>query len=134
VGKVGYRGEPVDVWSAGCVLFAFVCGHLPFQAGAQRLAPQMEWPAVIQGSLRDLLSSMLLHNPRERVALRGVATSAWLRAAHEPHLNAPRPSHVRSHSQTHSSRQAVSQHAVPWARPAARVQVVDADASCCQAG
>ncbi len=143
---MSYRAEGCDVWSAGCVLYALVCGHLPFQNGAQRHGRIcIAWPAHMSCALRDLLSHMLLFNPRERVGLHSVASAAWLRPLLHPHPHlsptvsrqSQSPSTARAHMHTHAHMQTAG-HAHANARapaahphPLAPCRAAVAASACC---
>lgn len=80
-----YKGTEVDIWSAGVVLYAMVCGQLPFndnsipklyrkiQTGLQTL------PSFISPGLGDLLRKMLTCDPSKRITIREILIHEWFR-------------------------------------------------------
>ena len=84
-----YAGPEVDVWSCGVILYALLCGSLPFddenipslfkkiKAGAYAL------PSHLSPGARDLIPRMLLVDPLKRVTLPEVRAHPWF-ALHLP--------------------------------------------------
>lgn len=75
----------MDVWSLGVVLFAMVCGYLPFHAGGDRQALCRKimkghyTPSdFISPEVRDLLSQMLTVDPEARISLKQVLGHPWV--------------------------------------------------------
>lgn len=64
-----YDGLKADIWSMGIVLFAMVCGHLPFDdKEEQRLFSKIVYshfqiPSYLSTPLTDILKRMLIKNP-----------------------------------------------------------------------
>jgi len=85
VARRHYEGPPVDVWSLGVVLFAMVCGYLPFHAGGDRQAlcrkimkGQYTAPDFISADCRDLLQQMLTVDADVRISLKQVLSHPWI--------------------------------------------------------
>lgn len=84
-----YAGPEVDVWSCGVILYALLCGSLPFddenipnlfkkiKAGAYAL------PSHLSPGARDLIPRMLLVDPLKRITLPEVRAHPWF-ALHLP--------------------------------------------------
>ena len=58
IGGKKYNGLQVDIWSCGVILFAIVCGYLPFEVYAttillNRIGP--EYSIIVQEDLRRRL-------------------------------------------------------------------------------
>lgn len=87
VARQDYLAPPVDVWSAGVVLFAMLTGYLPFYAKDKRELSRKilrgEWtaPAWISPTALDLLQRMLCVDPRERISLEGIWKHPWVEGA-----------------------------------------------------
>lgn len=73
-----YRGNQVDIWSMGVILFAMLAGRLPFDAEASHdLQPllkvirkgQYTIPSHIGPGASDLISKMLCVNPKDRITI-----------------------------------------------------------------
>ena len=67
-----YHGARVDIWSCGVILFAMVCGYLPFEDPDTNvlyikiLDGMFEIPAWVSAECRDLMNKILNIDPDER--------------------------------------------------------------------
>lgn len=85
VNRREYHATPVDVWSAGVVLFAMLCGFLPFHSRNRRVLCQLiskaEWvkpPKDISEEAIDLLQQMLTPNPDARITIKEALSHPWI--------------------------------------------------------
>ena len=64
-----YHGANVDIWSTGVILFALVCGYLPFEdpntANLYKkiLAGEFQLPKFISPDVADLIKKVLTTDP-----------------------------------------------------------------------
>lgn len=84
----GHRYVPsmVDIWSCGVILFALVCGYLPFESTEDQnhaelykkiLAAEYEMPDFISTGVAKLIGGMLTTDPALRLTLDGIRQHAW---------------------------------------------------------
>jgi len=78
-----YAGPEVDVWSCGVILYALLCGSLPFddesipnlfkkiKSGAYSL------PSHLSPLSRDLIPRMLVVDPMKRITIREIRQHGW---------------------------------------------------------
>ncbi|CAH9139278.1 unnamed protein product [Cuscuta epithymum] len=92
-----YSGPEVDVWSCGVILYAFLCGNLPFddqnipnlfriiKSGMYTL------PSHVSPGARDLISRMLIVDPMKRVTIPEIHTHPWYQVNLPHYLTVPPP-------------------------------------------
>jgi serine/threonine protein kinase len=78
-----YSGAAVDVWSAGIVLFAMLCGYLPFEdkSTAKLYKKIMNGvftvPEHVSDSAKNLLQGILNIEPGERYTIEDIKNHRW---------------------------------------------------------
>ena len=88
-----YRGEPVDVWSSGVVLFAMLVGSTPWDEPTSR-SPEYNayrtgelfcydpWTKIPSDAL-SLLKKMMHPNPEKRITFEGIRRHRWYKRAND---------------------------------------------------
>lgn len=79
-----YLGSEADVWSMGILLYALLCGFLPFDDESvgnlykKIQAGVYEKPSWLAPHCLELIDSMLKVNPRERITVKEMMEHPWL--------------------------------------------------------
>jgi 5'-AMP-activated protein kinase catalytic alpha subunit len=85
-----YQGLNADLWSCGVVLFAMVCGYLPFEDPnttslyKKIIAGDYTIPKFVSGSAREMILGLLTTDPERRYKLKDIKNHVWYRQACEP--------------------------------------------------
>lgn len=80
-----YDPMKVDIWSSGVVLFAMVCGYLPFEdpntsALYQKImSGDYKCPKFVSVEVVDLISKVLDTNPNSRIVAANIKEHVWYR-------------------------------------------------------
>jgi 5'-AMP-activated protein kinase catalytic alpha subunit len=78
-----YLGPEVDVWSSGIILYALLCGSLPFDdENIPNLFKKIKGgiyilPGYLTNLGRDLIAKMLLTNPICRISIKEIREHPW---------------------------------------------------------
>lgn len=79
-----YKGQPADMWSLGILLYALLCGFLPFDDdNTQRLYRLIqrgtyEIPPWLSTDSQKLIGQLLKHNPDHRLTMKQLLSHPWL--------------------------------------------------------
>ena len=84
-----YNGLSVDIWSSGIVLYAMVCGYLPFEEQDEKLLVQkitegkFDIPRHLGADCRNLILQILEVDPRNRISLENIKRHPFLEKAYK---------------------------------------------------
>ena len=88
-----YSGLMVDIWSSGIVLYAMVCGYLPFEDKnndklyKKILSGHFEIPDRLSSNCKDLITKILKVNPKKRIKLEEIMKHPFLKNGMEWYNN-----------------------------------------------
>lgn len=79
-----YEGNGVDIWSCGIILYAMVCGYLPFEdknndALYKKIKEgKFAIPSFVSEPCKDLIKRILITNPLKRIKISEILKHPWL--------------------------------------------------------
>uniref|UniRef100_M1CA52 non-specific serine/threonine protein kinase n=1 Tax=Solanum tuberosum TaxID=4113 RepID=M1CA52_SOLTU len=97
-----YAGPEVDVWSCGVILYALLCGTLPFDdENIPNLFKKIKsgvytLPSHLSPLARDLIPRMLIVDPMKRISVPDIRQHQWFKI-HLPRYLAVPPPDARQH-------------------------------------
>jgi 5'-AMP-activated protein kinase catalytic alpha subunit len=80
-----YHGLTVDIWSCGVILFAMVCGYLPFEDPntghlyKKILSANYQIPSFVSPECKDLMRRILNTDPKTRYTIEDIREHPWYR-------------------------------------------------------
>ena len=86
-----YNGESSDIWSCGIILYAMLCGTLPFTESKEEIIVRKikthdySIPQYLSKEAQDILYHILKINPEERFTIEGIKRHPWFNIV-KPHL------------------------------------------------
>lgn len=78
-----YKGVETDVWSSGIILFAMICGYLPFEDKITTklyekiMKGDFVIPDYVSREAKDLLEKLLTVNPAMRIPIKKIKSHFW---------------------------------------------------------
>lgn len=78
-----YDGQAADMWSCGVIIYAMVCGFLPFEDPKTNklynkiINAEFNIPEFVSESCQDLIRKILCPNPKERLTMREIRAHPW---------------------------------------------------------
>ena len=78
-----YDGQAADMWSCGVIIYAMVCGFLPFEDPKTNklyqkiLNAEYQIPDFVSESCQDLIRKILCTNPKERLSIQEIKQHPW---------------------------------------------------------
>jgi 5'-AMP-activated protein kinase catalytic alpha subunit len=84
-----YSGSMVDIWSCGVIMFALICGFLPFEDPdtsklyKKILSGEFKIPSFVSKDAADLLKKILNTEPELRYKISDIRAHPWFQI-HQP--------------------------------------------------
>ncbi|KAK7381519.1 hypothetical protein VNO80_00064 [Phaseolus coccineus] len=81
--KKGYDGSKADIWSCGVILYALLCGYLPFQGEnviriyRKAFRAEYELPEWVSPQAKNLISNLLVADPSKRYSIPDIMNDPW---------------------------------------------------------
>ncbi|XP_043516246.1 maternal embryonic leucine zipper kinase-like [Frieseomelitta varia] len=81
-----YLGSEVDIWSMGVLLYALLCGFLPFDDNSienlyrKILSGKYDEPSWLSSSSKRLIRAMLQIDPKKRITIQELCNHPWITA------------------------------------------------------
>lgn len=78
-----YNGTQVDLWSCGVILFAMVCGYLPFEDPntsalyKKILSADYKVPKFLSPECQDMIQNILNTDPEKRFGIDQIRSHPW---------------------------------------------------------
>jgi len=78
-----YNGTNVDIWSCGVILFALICGYLPFEDPntsslyKKILSADYQTPNYVSDEAKDLFANILNTDPEKRFTIDQIRKHPW---------------------------------------------------------
>ena len=79
VSGLSYDGFKVDIWSCGIVLFAMLCGYLPFDDKnddkiifKKIVECEIKYPFFLSDMSRDIITKLLIKDPNKRINIKQI--------------------------------------------------------------
>ena len=80
-----YSASPVDIWSCGIVLYAMICGYLPFEdldfdiLYKKIKEGKFKIPLHVSPNAKDLIKNLLITNPKKRYTIEQIKKHKWFK-------------------------------------------------------
>lgn len=80
-----YNGQSTDIWSCGVILYAMVCGYLPFEDPKTNLLykkilnAEYSIPDFVSPDCADLIKKILNTDPTQRYSLSEIRAHNWFK-------------------------------------------------------
>ena len=99
-----YNGFNIDIWATGIILFAMVCGYLPFEHSdkdklfEQILKAKLDFPSHLSDSVKDLISKILITDPNKRINIEQIKKHSFYLLGKETYNQKINKNKIKKHN------------------------------------